>query len=129
MRYAMGILALGLCFAWPAHAQDMAPGDEPFKDWLAVSDLLRSKNIDVDAMDWTTINAACLPERTDKGDVAYNRCRYKKALEQKNFMTDSTNCNEKSLAKYPEGGEAQRGAYTSCMSQLNWANPDSAFGY
>lgn len=83
-----------------SYAEDANP--KFFKDWLTLSDLLRTKGIDPNSPSWATITPMCLPLRTSEDQVAYNRCLYEKAMDEYDFGYDNKRCAEKSEAKYPD---------------------------
>lgn len=74
---------------------------QSFKDWLTVSDLLRSKGIEPSSPSWAVITPMCLPLKTTTDQTAYNRCLYEKASDEYDWGYDNKKCTEKSEVKYP----------------------------
>ena len=95
------ILTLLFSFlATAAYAQENSP--ESFKDWLTVSDLLRTKGIEPSSPNWGTITPMCLPLKTTTDQVAYNQCLYEKAMDEYQWPIDNKFCDDRSKEKYPD---------------------------
>lgn len=103
------ILALSTFFYYlDSEAQTNPPAQvdsidsKAFTDWFTLTDLLKSKNIDASYVDWHQIEPMCLPLKTEDSEIAYNKCRYEKAVLRQQFLNDRDTCNRQSVLKLPD---------------------------
>lgn len=73
-----------------------------FKDWLTLSDLLRTKGVDPSSPNWAVINPMCLPLKTTADESGYNRCLYAKAMDEYQWRLDRRYCSDKSEQNFPD---------------------------
>jgi hypothetical protein len=149
MMVVLLLLVSQISNAW---GQD-AGTDDYFKNWNTVMDLLRSKGIEPNNIVWNSsgIEASCtFYKESANADVEYNKCRYNKALDQKQFQLDTTYCKADAEQKYlqyvkpctsatlqvspdngtisPDSQDAQsykNSYYITCMRNIGWNDPNS----
>lgn len=93
------LIALVCLSVFPAHAAD---DDAHFQDWLSLTDYLRTYNIIPPQVSWAIIDPMCLPLRTSESQVAYNRCKFDKAMLERAFAGDIRTCKDNAKLAFPD---------------------------
>ena len=95
-KHAMILLIA--CLFSSAHADQNDPA--AYKDWNATVNFLQSRGIDAAKINWTSIQTLCAGGRDN--ELAYNKCKLTKALDQNQYGLDNKYCNSVSETKYLE---------------------------
>lgn len=76
--------------------------DTPFTDWLTLADHLRAHGIDPVDVNWLPIENMCLGLKKIDTQIAYNKCKFEKALNMRQFKADTNGCDAQANADYPD---------------------------
>jgi hypothetical protein len=102
------VLLLGLffvilagIFAAALAQTDLQSEDSPFKNWLTLTDYLRSKGIEPSKVNWQPIETMCLGLK-QSDESAYNKCKYEKVRDQSLHQADRQQCYTRAVAQYPD---------------------------
>ncbi len=71
-----------------------------FKDWFALTNLLRTKGIDPSSPSWATIVPVCLPLKSSDDERYYNKCLYEKVMDEYQWHIDNKFCIDKADKEY-----------------------------
>lgn len=103
MKSFLRLVLFTLLFAAPAAHAQAVDEDALLTDYIGLTKLLRTNGVDPVFIRWQEIESMCLPLQTPRSSMAYNRCRYAKAIDQALFADDSEACDNESIAIYPDG--------------------------
>lgn len=105
--FLLSILLIGLVplffFETKAQEQQLHKSDDSsFQNEVGMKNHLKSKGIDPLATDWFTIGQLCDGFKNAENEVAYNKCRYQKAMDAALHSSDRKQCFLRSKANYPD---------------------------
>ncbi len=101
MKRLLPLLAACL-LSTAALADPPSSDDAPFTDWLTLADHLRAHGIDPVAVNWLPIENMCLGLKKTDTQIAYNKCKFEKALNMRQFNADTNGCDAQANADYPD---------------------------
>lgn len=96
----MRILLYVLLLALPLSAQAFSNPDL-LKDYIGLTKLLKANGVEPARVQWQTIEMMCIGLKEPHSNVAYNQCRFEKAVDQTVYANDSAACNAEARAAYP----------------------------
>jgi hypothetical protein len=85
------VFFVALALSPSAHALDE---DALLQDYIGLTKLLRASGVDPIKVGWNDIEYMCLPLKTPRNALDYNRCRYEKAVDQTLHRADTEVCND-----------------------------------
>lgn len=71
------------------------------EDYIGLTKLLKANGVEPATIQWQTIELMCLGLKEPNSNLAYNQCRYEKAVDQALYRNDSDACDAEARAAYP----------------------------
>jgi hypothetical protein len=117
--------------------------DDVYRDWNNVLAKLTGQGVDVNSVDWTTIDEKCKVEKNGAPEFEFFKCKYKNAVQYNEYNNDKKYCNsvsEQSYYKYLKKLKLQNeskalspsdektfkdSSVSVCMRKMGWQNPES----
>jgi hypothetical protein len=109
--------------------------DNPYRDWNNVLNLLASKGINSNSINWGEVESSCQQIKATSAEFAYNKCKYESAVKYNKYQQDAKYCKASASQKYYRMGandnnsaDFKQSAYVTCMRKTGWNDPSSWMG-